>query len=319
VAAQTLQRTPAIFPSRTSTLSPVRTATPVSGIRYEVIETIRLYNQGPQKVSRVSLSVVLISTIPPFQSVISASFLPKEQSIQTDPDGNRIAVFEFKDLAPGSRTDVVLKYQVEITPVVPQTGDCRGTIPAGLPIGAEKYLEVDAPQIRDLAERLTKGKATACDKARAIYDYIGDTMTYSGYNPQDVGALKALNDKKGDCTEFSDLFIALNRAAGIPARSIDGITCCTNAKTKNEDIKHNWAEVYLPGSGWVTVDPTWGRFAQERNRYFARHPEGHIVVGYGRNNSMLDGYHFFYFRYWREDENTKMKADEEWSITVLKN
>jgi transglutaminase-like putative cysteine protease len=309
---------PTLSPSLTPSAGPARVQPQAPAARYDVVETIHITNQGPQKVTRLILYVVLVNTIPPFQKVLSTNLSPKEQSIQTDPDGNRLAVFEFKDLPAGSQTVVTLQYQVEVTPLRTLFGNCQGIIPPDLKMRSEKYLEVDASLIRETSAGLVKGKTTVCEKARAIYDFVADTMTYSGYNPLDVGALKALTEKKGDCTEYTDLFIALSRAAGLPARYIDGITCCTNGNYQAADTKHNWAEIYLPEVGWVTVDPTWGRFQTERDRYFARHPVSHIVVGYGRNSSMLAGFHFYYFRYWREDEATKVKSEEEWSITKTK-
>ena len=50
------------------------------------------------------------------------------------------------------------------------------------------------------------------------------------------------------------MFVALARAAGVPAREVFGIRM---GKKGNEDVtssQHCWAEFYLPGYGWVTVD-----------------------------------------------------------------
>lgn len=72
----------------------------------------------------------------------------------------------------------------------------------------------------DLAVKVTEDKATQLDKARAIYDYVFTTMRYdktgTGWGHGDV--LYACDAKKGNCTDFHSLFIAMARSQGIPAR-----------------------------------------------------------------------------------------------------
>jgi transglutaminase-like putative cysteine protease len=72
----------------------------------------------------------------------------------------------------------------------------------------------------DLAAKVTQGKTQPLDKARAIYDYVFTTMRYektgTGWGRGDV--LYACDAKKGNCTDFHSLFIAMARSQGIPAR-----------------------------------------------------------------------------------------------------
>ena len=72
----------------------------------------------------------------------------------------------------------------------------------------------------DLAVKVTQGKTQSLDKARAIYDYVFTTMRYdktgTGWRHGDV--LYACDAKKGNCTDFHSLFIAMARSQGIPAR-----------------------------------------------------------------------------------------------------
>src|SRR5580698_4139263 len=72
----------------------------------------------------------------------------------------------------------------------------------------------------DLAVKVTEGKTAPLDKARAIYDYVFTTMRYdktgTGWGRGDV--LYACDAKKGNCTDFHSLFIAMARSQGIPAR-----------------------------------------------------------------------------------------------------
>ena len=77
------------------------------------------------------------------------------------------------------------------------------------------------------------------------------------------GAANALdNPASALCTEFSDIFIALSRAAGVPARLIEGYAYTANASLRPlglKNILHAWPEYYDQEQNlWRPVDPTWG-------------------------------------------------------------
>ncbi len=78
------------------------------------------------------------------------------------------------------------------------------------------------------------------------------------------GTLKALNNSNSAvCLEFTDLFIALARASGIPAREVDGYAYTNNSSERPlsfvKDILHAWPEYYdFDRKAWIMVDPTWG-------------------------------------------------------------
>ena len=69
------------------------------------------------------------------------------------------------------------------------------------------------------------------------------------------------NPDQAVCMEFTDLFIALSRAAGIPARELDGYGFTSNPTLRplslNQDLLHAWPEYFDDTKGWVMVDPTW--------------------------------------------------------------
>src|SRR5690606_38728584 len=68
-----------------------------------------------------------------------------------------------------------------------------------------------------------------------------------------ASALQAYRERQGDCTEHAALFVALARAAGIPARNAAGIVYLS-AGSKGVFGYHAWAEVWL--GQWVPVDTT---------------------------------------------------------------
>lgn len=79
-------------------------------------------------------------------------------------------------------------------------------------------IESDAPRIKQLAREIPEGKERAWDKVEAIYDWVRAKVEYK--NGPLKGAMAALKDGTGDCEEITSLFIAICRAADIPARTV---------------------------------------------------------------------------------------------------
>ena len=111
--------------------------------------------------------------------------------------------------------------------------------------------------MKKLAQRITAGKKTVLARARAIYDWTCENMyrdpATKGCGKGDVCAL--LQKPGGKCTDISSVFIALARAAGVPARETFGIRLGKKAEEDITTWQHCWAEFFLPGYGWVPVDP----------------------------------------------------------------
>ncbi len=68
-----------------------------------------------------------------------------------------------------------------------------------------------------------------------------------------------LENREGVCDELTNLFIALNRALGIPARFISGVSYTDSPLFPEKWGLHGWAEVYFPDIGWVPFDVTYGQ------------------------------------------------------------
>jgi len=91
-------------------------------------------------------------------------------------------------------------------------------------------------------------KRAVYDVAEALFLATIKRMTYVPLRDGKPSAIVALESGRGDCGYFSSLFIAACRNLGIPARGVVGMT-------EGEDAWHVWAEFYVPGHGWVPVDP----------------------------------------------------------------
>jgi len=131
--------------------------------------------------------------------------------------------------------------------IVPEA--TRGFFPE---LKAEPFLEVNHPEIMALAKRLAGTDLDRIAIARRINKWVYDSLRKEA----SVGipsALQVLHARRGDCNEHAQLFVALARAAGIPARVAAGL-----AYVDGKFYYHAWPEVAL--RGWVAVDPTFGQF-----------------------------------------------------------
>ncbi|GAB6906954.1 Transglutaminase domain-containing protein [Desulfosarcina cetonica] len=121
------------------------------------------------------------------------------------------------------------------------------------------FVPADAPEMKAIAEKVTQGKTGTLEKAKAVYDWVVEN-TFRDPAVKGCGLgqpLRTLNQCQGGgkCADLSTVFVTLARAAGIPARDVYGLRLAT---PKNGDVTsgfHCWAEFYLPGTGWVMVDP----------------------------------------------------------------
>jgi transglutaminase-like putative cysteine protease len=122
----------------------------------------------------------------------------------------------------------------------------------------------------DLAAKTVAGKTTTLEKARAIYDYVFANMSYdksgTGWGRGDV--LYACDAKKGNCTDFHSLFIAMARSQGIPARFEIGFPLPSDKHSGDIAGYHCWAEFFDPQHGWVPVDISEAWKHPEKKDYF---------------------------------------------------
>ncbi len=138
----------------------------------------------------------------------------------------------------------------------------------------------------ELADKVAAGKASTLDKARAIYDYVFDNMRYdktgTGWGRGD--ALYACDAKKGNCTDFHSLFIAMARSQGIPARFEIGFPLPPDKHASEIAGYHCWAEFFDPQHGWVPVDisEAW-KNPVKKAYFFGSHDTERIQFSMGRD------------------------------------
>lgn len=127
-----------------------------------------------------------------------------------------------------------------------------------------------------------------------IYKFVTKTIKSGEYNPKDVGAKQALIDKKGDCTEYTDLFVALCRACSIPAKHIFGyISGPVNVP------QHSWAEVFIKDLGWIQIEITPGNDANLNEI-----TRGYISMTEVRNDKNLNNKYYYLYYWWGDSAPT---------------
>ena len=216
------------------------------------------------------------------QEMYYREIVPEPLNVLADEDGNWIASY---NLSPRQKLDV------KVTGTVSVFAKPRKLIspsPSTLlsNLKPTKYWQSDDPEIRDLAKTL--------GTPQKMYDYITQTLTYNydrvTPNVERLGAKSALNNPSNAiCMEFTDLFVALARANGIPAREINGYAYSENPEIQPlslvADVLHSWPEYWDKDTAtWIPIDPTWG--STSGLDYFSKLDLRHFAfVIHGKNDS----------------------------------
>ena len=141
-------------------------------------------------------------------------------------------------------------------------------------------------RIAELAAQVTKEAKTPLAKARAIYDYVTDTMRYdkSGKGWGRGDALHACDVRAGNCSDFHSLIIGMARASGIPARFVMGFPLPESAKQGEIPGYHCWAELYIEGKGWLPVDSSEAnKHPEKREAFFGGLDANRLQLTVGRD------------------------------------
>ncbi len=190
-----------------------------------------------------------------YQDVIINRLDPKPMKVRIDKDGNWLAKYY---LYPSKNLDITANGKVKI--FLKPKKELLDKDLGRKYLEERPYWETSNPKIKALAKELRTPSA--------IYQYVVDNLTYdfsrvTEQKPR-LGAVEVLDDPTSAvCLEFTDLFIAIARAAGIPTREINGYAYTKNPQERPlslvEDVLHSWPEYYdYDKQTWITVDPTWG-------------------------------------------------------------
>jgi len=217
----------------------------------------------------------------PFQSVTVKSInVPAPHRILDDTaHGNKVLYMELGPVHSGG----------EITMVFHVVRLEKGAYSAD---GADvkKYLEANAlipedERFNKIVSEILNNDDSDLIRARAIYDHIIDHMRYMKYGEGwgKGDAVYACNSLYGNCTDFHSYFIALARAAGIPARFAIGAALPSERDEGGVDGYHCWAEFYADGKWWPVDISEADKYTGLGMYYFGHHPANRFEFTVGRD------------------------------------
>jgi uncharacterized protein (DUF2126 family) len=216
------------------------------------------------------------------------------------------------------------------------------------PVAEKIPFTYDPAQMHELAPYLAKAPATPLLKAylaeipRAPRPSVDFLVELNGQLAKDIRYLirmepgvqtpeQTLKNASGSCRDSGWLLVQLLRHLGLAARFVSGYLIQLTADVKSLDGPsgpaadftdlHAWCEVYLPGAGWIGLDPTSGLFAGEGHIPLACSPEpgsAAPVTGTTEKCETEFSHHMKVTRVWEAPRVTKPYTEAQWeSIAAL--
>ncbi|MFP2925554.1 transglutaminase-like domain-containing protein [Pyxidicoccus sp. 3LG] len=191
--------------------------------------------------------------------------------VQGLPEKFRVETYRqsFKPMPDG-------KVEVTLSAAAPKTRKPR---PLADPDGGENLkstliVESDAPAIRELSKKVIGGEKDAYVAAQKVNTWVFTNLE-KDYGASADRATDVLSQRRGDCTEHSLLAVALLRAAGIPARRVDGVLYMVNPDGVPALYWHEWVEAFV--GEWTQLDPTFNQPVADAT-HFAFGEEGNAEI-----------------------------------------
>jgi hypothetical protein len=163
------------------------------------------------------------------------------------------------DAIPAGPTQIIKPLsdtEIELTVKSIKPGE-KGDQPQPGPeyLASTRFLDLEDPNVRKLAEEGAAGKTDPVEVAVALEKFVSKRLTDKNFSTALATASEVARDLAGDCTEHSVLLAALLRANKIPSRVVIGFVYADSLQGLGG---HMWTEAYLNGQ-WVPLDATLGR------------------------------------------------------------
>jgi len=181
--------------------------------------------------------------------------------LSQDSDGNAWANVTLFNLKRDEKRKIILVYKIDKTSYTfsNEYGNIQFLKGLSEPssvgrhyLKGSKLWSVNDHSIQKIARGILEGQTNIFDIVKLIFEFVNQSFTYEA-NGVRLPADEMIKTKRGDCSEFSDLFVTLARACGIPARVCTGYFWGLNGKLEG----HAWCEVFTK-QGWIQLDPLHG-------------------------------------------------------------
>ncbi|KYC44424.1 MAG: Transglutaminase-like superfamily protein [Candidatus Methanofastidiosum methylothiophilum] len=249
--------------------------------KYSAVITTKINNIDAD-VGEIKLWVALPIDCGTQQNVSIISIDPEPNKIDIFPEAcTRVCYWDFNSSLPTNSSIVIIQkisfvanpFTTSIDPSLIEPYDSYLGIYNEYTKPSQR-VESDDPDIIAMAKKVVGNEKNPYKKADRIYGWVVKNITYE-IQDQELGARYAFYNRKGDCTEFATLFVAMCRSQGIPARLVHGYLYGTDTSAG-----HMWAEIYLPPYGWVPADPT-GDHTTKSRFFFGRLGNNVLILSKG--------------------------------------
>ncbi len=151
---------------------------------------------------------------------------------------------------------------------------------------AEARVPVDGEAVDAISADIAPGETNPATLSRAVYDFVVDNMDYkktgTGWGNGDT--YWACSEKYGNCTDFHALFNSLTRNKGLPSRFSIGFPVPLERAEGSIGGYHCWADVLLPGQGWLAVDASEAKkHLEKRELLYGTLPPDRVAFSSGRD------------------------------------
>ncbi|MCK4250239.1 transglutaminase [candidate division WOR-3 bacterium] len=231
-------------------------------------------NYGPDVVNKLDFYLAVPQDLNNQKIISDIEYNPEPSGFLTDQWGQTVAHYTFTDIPAPEIIRASMKVKAKIFKIhyyifpekVGGLNEIPGEIKDKYLVDGTKYL-INNPIIKEAVKQAVGNEKNPYWIARKIFKYIIDHIKYELARGWDV-APAVLERGTGSCSEYTFVFIAMCRAAGLPARYA-GAVGIRGDNASLDLVFHRWAEVYLPNYGWIPVDPARGDSESPRNRALA--------------------------------------------------
>jgi len=287
----------------------------------EIVYTHEVRNFGPGTLIELNVFTAIPQNRPN-QKIISVKPSEETSKIVKDQWGQKLYKFTQRNLEAGTVFAPFMTVEAEIYEVMyyifPEQVGSLKDIPEDI---KDKYLAdgskywINDSFIKESVKKAV-GDTTNCYWiARNIFDYINQRMHYELAGGWNV-APTVLKRGSGSCSEYSFVYISMCRAAGLPARYV-GSVVVRGDDASLDDVFHRWVEVYLPGYGWVPVDPSGGDRERPRDQamFFGHLSNRFLITTQGGGGSKYLGWDYNSAHTWKADGPVTLREEKigEWS------
>jgi len=277
----------------------------------------RLTNLGTGTVTIEQVFLAIPEDSFPGQKLVSPiSFEPQPIKLDKDEWGQKVAVYEFRDLKAGGTREVSYTARASIgvrrfcifPDKVGRLEDIPISIRKAYTADGSRY-RITEPLIIDTARKIVGEEKNPYWMARKICKWVQDHVEYERVGGWDI-AETLIKRGTGSCSEYAFLYIALCRAAGLPAR-YEGSIAVRGDDASIDDVFHRWCEVYIPRYGWIPVDPSGGDSPVPANqgRAFGMLNNKYFVTTHGGGDSKYLGWDYNYSSLYSFEGKCEVKED----------